>query len=159
MNSETMLLPVKLTDAEVLAKSKSAAEKMRLLRVLKDDLKEHIADVKDRIKEEEAAHARLSVEIGDGQELRNINVNVEMFPHRKVAEYTRVDTGEIVRERAMTTAELDECLQAELFAIDGGKAKPAGKGKRKKEGLLFDDPKDAPKDAPKDMDRYDVGEG
>lgn len=124
---KTMLLPVKLSDSEVLAKSKAAAEKSHVISSLTDAMKDQADDYKARIKEEKAVQARLLQEIGSGSEMRLVEVDVEFFPRSAKAEVTRKDTGEVVLERAMTDEEVKAHRQGQLFKIDGGDA-PADVG-------------------------------
>lgn len=143
--SETMLLPVKLTQDELLAKGKSVAEKARNLSKLKSGLKDSADSFKQKIKLEEAEQAELLRDIGNGTEQRHVDVMTRFFLEEKKAEVERLDTGEIVDTRAMTPHEIEDELkkrQADLFppeAAGGEKKRKPRKAPGKNDGAPPDD--------------------
>ena len=120
MSKDTMLLPVKLTDAETLSKSKAAAEKTNVVLALKRRAKDEGAELKLKIKTEELAVTEMLHDVHNGTEMRHVDVETNFYVDRRAAEVVRTDTGEVVHTRAMDQDEIDAHRQGALFGIEGG---------------------------------------
>ncbi len=114
-------LPVKLTEAERMARFTTAAEKEAAYRAFEDQKKATTRDLGQQMK-------ALRVEIKDlltagreGSENQQVQIDHRRNEERRTIETVRLDTKEIIDSRPMTVEE----RQGKLFSIDGGKAKDA----------------------------------
>jgi hypothetical protein len=117
---EICQLPVKLTETEILNKADVLAKTLRERDELDERRKASAKDFKEQLERVELEVSKLARTIESGQEDRPIDCRWERDDHRSAMVLYRADTGEIVRTRAMTAAELEE-KQIELLGVDGGK--------------------------------------
>lgn len=110
MNPNTMSLPVRLTDLELLAKAKELAAKLAESDDVESRKKLAVAECK-------AKADRLGDEISDlaqtlrtGKEAREVEVQETRDNLARTIETVRIDTGEVVSSRAMTIHELQRPL-------------------------------------------------
>ncbi len=112
-------LPVKLTDAERMARALRAAElqaEYNLVELRKKETARELGLELKRLREriEEAQQA-----VRTGEEPQSVQIEHRRNEERRTIETVRLDTGEIIDTRPMTAEE----RQGKLFAISGGKTK------------------------------------
>lgn len=123
MSKDTMLLPVKLTDQELLSKAGEAAEKTRKLSQAEASLKDVQENYKATIKSLKADVSRLLDEVENRREMRHVEVDTVPVPSLAKMEIFRQDTGELVATRAMSKDELDTHRQGTLIPVDSGRGR------------------------------------
>lgn len=120
---DTMLLPVKLTDQELLSKASEAAEKTRKLAKAEADLKDVQENYKATIKSLKADVGRLLDEVENRREMRHVEVDTVPVASLAKMEIFRTDTGEMVATRAMTKDELETSRQGTLIPVETGRGR------------------------------------
>lgn len=114
MNTE--LLPVVLTDIELLDLGQKLAEKHREARAEEDDQKESKSAMKERLEGIENEISRLAGLIRERREYRNVEVHEMKDFTRGMVDTLRNDTGELVRTRPMTSEDRTVSLFADAAA-------------------------------------------
>lgn len=100
------------TEEELKAKSKDLALSVTRQARTQEEQKAAQSQFKQRIETEQAEIGRLSNNINMGWEMRNIDSIVQYHtPANGTKRVVRIDTGEIVREQAMSSFE----MQQEMF--------------------------------------------
>jgi hypothetical protein len=102
----TRMLPVKLTEDELLQRGKIAAEAIEKKASLKDGLKNAAAVFRGKIKLQDEIINKLSHQISTGEEDREVEVKIKKDHENKRYMEVREDTGEVTVDRAMTPGEL-----------------------------------------------------
>jgi len=104
------VLPCSLTEKEVAAKADELEAALASVDVLKAEKKDRTAEINARIKIAEAHVTEIREVRRTATEMRAVEC-VESFELRLgVARTTRVDTGEMIRERALRSSELQPSL-------------------------------------------------
>lgn len=107
---QTMSLPVALTDEELRARGAELARKVQLAEELTEARKDAAKAAADEIKEVAAEVASLSTVVTSRREYRDVEVDVRKNLEARTMDTFRIDTGELVHSRGLTTAELQENL-------------------------------------------------
>ena len=114
----TEYLKYTFTDEELLALSKTMAKKNQDLGEVEADKKRIVADFAAKVQAFESEIATLARKVYSGYEHRNVECEVTYHtPEIGMKTITRTDTGEIVREEAMSTSERQEILP---FTMESG---------------------------------------
>jgi hypothetical protein len=113
-------LPVKLTEQEILNKADMLAKSLRERDSLDEKRKSQAKTAKDEIDRADLEISKLARTVESGFEDRPIECRWERDDARSAMNLIRLDTGELVSSRSMTSAELDE-KQIELLGVSGGK--------------------------------------
>lgn len=103
-------LPVKLTEHEVLERSRSLAQRHNEKRDLEAERARIVRDYGERLKNLAGEISRLSDIVASGQEHRNVECEEQRQDSRKQFRVVRLDTDEIVELRPMLESELQEDL-------------------------------------------------
>ena len=98
-------LAVSLTDEEVLEKARSLAHLQQELEAVEQEKKAEAQKFKDRIENIEGTIASRAKEIRDGVEFRNVECELRFDWDTNTARTVRLDTMEVINERAITAAE------------------------------------------------------
>lgn len=110
----TEFLRYNFSEDELRQKSKDLALSVTRQARTQEEQKAAQAQFKQRIETEQAEIGRLSNNINMGWEMRNIDCIVEYHkPAQGTKRIVRLDTGEVVRESAMSAHELQEELFTE----------------------------------------------
>lgn len=115
----TELLPVPLTYDEQLQRGKDHAALCQRIAIAKDDAKEEAKGRKLAIKKLETEECELRDVVNTGKERRPVEVRDEYDKEAKLVVTIRLDTGEVVSSRPMTSEELLSQQQGRLFALKG----------------------------------------
>lgn len=107
----TMMLPCKMTEAEALSKSRELAAKVRECNEAEQKKRDAAAEAAATIKALDSEIGRLSREISDNTELREVEVIEETDFGKGVIETFRTDTNEVVSVRAIPLSERQEKLK------------------------------------------------
>lgn len=107
---ETRTLPVRLTDGELLAKSKELAAKITELDEVEDRKKSAVAQCKVKSDELDLDIHKIARILRTGREDREVEVSEIRNDPARTIEVVRLDTGEIVESRPMTIHELQKPL-------------------------------------------------
>jgi hypothetical protein len=102
LKTETRLLPCPLTDSELLAKGDALANCLRLIEEEKEAQEAEKSAMKERLAGFLLQLGKLRQEVQERREFRDVPVEIRVrsMLEATVAE-TRVDTGEVIRERFM----------------------------------------------------------
>jgi hypothetical protein len=114
MKTKQEMLPVRLTEDEVAAKAAEHATKqlaLENLNNLNEDINREMKEAKDKLATQLLHLARI---VDRGEEDRLVDVLDTVYVHARKIVTVREDSGEIVRERSMTSAELHEAQQERL---------------------------------------------
>jgi len=104
-------LRYEFTEEEVRDRSKKLALAVQTQVQAQEEQKAAVAQFKERIESCVSQIGRLSRDINMGWEMRTIDCRVEYhYPVMGTKRISRIDTGEVVREIAMLTSELQENL-------------------------------------------------
>jgi hypothetical protein len=107
----TEYLKYTFTDEELLALSKTMAKKNQDLGEVEDDKKRITADFSAKIQSFESEISALARKVYSGYEHRNVECKVLFHtPDIGMKTVVRTDSGEVVREEAMSTSERQEIL-------------------------------------------------
>lgn len=120
--TESRHLPVKLTQREVLTKSKIAAKGMHELKSLEDDKAEVTKDYAEKIKKKRRDLDTLASEVHTGTEVRPVECDLMPRWSEHMMDLVRPDTGEVVESRPMTHSEKQTEMslrQPSLPEVDG----------------------------------------
>ena len=119
---ESYFLRVDFTVEELREFSKELARKTAELSQGEEDKKAAVSQFADRIAANRADTSRLARNINSGYEMRMVECDVLLNqPVTGTAQIVRLDTGEVVKERAMTGNEMQADLP--LDALDTATAK------------------------------------
>jgi len=118
---ETRDLPVELTDAELLVKSRELATHMQKLYDIRAEAKLSADGYKSTIKTLEQEIAEMQRVVKTGKELRPVEIFERKRFSRSVVEVVRADTFEVVRTRPMTDAEKQRGFFDEAPPFDSSK--------------------------------------
>lgn len=118
----TRKLPVKLTNEEVRLRGKRLAALQAEIASLETKKKAAADDFKSQIGERETEMSRLTREINEERELRDVQVTEEKNWELGEVHLIRLDTGEVVEIRPMTPQELK---RPSLFPARGERAETA----------------------------------
>jgi hypothetical protein len=100
------------TEEETRQKAKDLALALQMKERAESEKKAVVKQFEERIETQASIVSRVSREIYAGWEMRNIKCSVEFHtPTPGAKRITRLDTGELVAERAMESYELQECLK------------------------------------------------
>lgn len=124
MDQKTRKLPVRLTDTELLAKSKELAARITELEDVEATKKSAVAQCKLKSDDLEAEIHDLAKILRTGREDREVEVKELRNDQARTIEVIRIDTGEIVESRPMTIHE----LQKPLFESEEPKEESRKKG-------------------------------
>lgn len=119
---QTESLPVKLTVAEKLDFGTRVSRSLITMATLQVEAKNVASDYKERVKFEAEESARLARCIHSGIEHREIEIREIVERQHSHAAVYRADTGELVRTRPLTPAEMQKSLDEiwdEEFVPDG----------------------------------------
>lgn len=122
MAVETLELPVKLTDPEVLQRADEAAKVTREMYEAEQKRKDTARDQKKVVDDMQLKLKKLARIVETKTEMRPVEVTWERDDARLMMLCIRTDTGEVARTRAMTDKELEE-RTGDLFSIPGGRRK------------------------------------
>lgn len=100
-------LPCTLTSEERHVRSERLARVRVEVRALKDERKVMIKDFKGRLDPLDAEDQRLAAQVTTGVETRLVDVEEIKIFETGTYQLKRIDTGEIIEERAMTAKERD----------------------------------------------------
>lgn len=131
---DTMLLPVKLTDKELLERGTKLAELSYQMGKVDDEKKSSMSSFKAQLDTLEEEAKDVARELRSKTAYRAVEVISRKDYKRAVEETIRQDTREIVNTRPLTPAELQ--LELELKGKKKKEEKPAAKPAEKKEGKL-----------------------
>jgi hypothetical protein len=133
---ETHHLRYNFTEDELKEFSRTMAREAQDLAAAEDQKKVAVAQFAEEIARHKSVVSQMARHINNGYEMRMVRCGVALDkPARGRAEITRLDSGEVVRERAMTEEETKESNQGKLpLAAESpeqppAKAKGAAKGK------------------------------
>lgn len=102
---ETRMLPVKLTETELLAKGDELARKFHEANTEEDQQKEAKAAMKERFDKLKREARELGEIVRSKREMREVEVIARHDLERHVVETVRVDTNEVVETRMMNADE------------------------------------------------------
>lgn len=92
--------------------SRELARKTAELSQAEEDKKAAVSQFADRIAANRADTSRLARNINSGYEMRSVDCEVQLnIPLDRIARIVRLDTGEVVKERAMTGTEMQGSLE------------------------------------------------
>jgi hypothetical protein len=115
---ETLRLPVKLTDVEVLERSRELGDEVQkfedAVAVQKSSAKAH----KDKVDTHDARIRALALVVRSGEEHRPIECEWRADAGLRTLKLVRRDTYEVVRSRPMTDEELAEAAQGAFPFVD-----------------------------------------
>ena len=121
---ETKILPVRLTDLELLERGQRVAELLRQVSEIEEEKKATNSDFKARIEEREGELHDLGSQIRNKAEQREVEVMRQADEEAGIESTIRVDTGEVIGTRAMTPTELAARRQGKLALLPDAKAEP-----------------------------------
>jgi hypothetical protein len=109
-------VPYQFDEAELLALGQELARVNQAQADLEREKKDAAADFGARIKIVDARRAKLARKINEGCELRKVEC-IELLdaPRPGVKSIARVDNGQVIREEAMTAAEMQRTIP---FAVE-----------------------------------------
>jgi hypothetical protein len=114
MKTKQEMLPVRITEPEIVAKAAEHAAKQFEL----ENLKNHNKDLKREMKEDEDKLAikllHLARIVDRGEDDRLVDVHETPSVSERMIYVVRLDTGEQIRARGMTASELQEAQQERL---------------------------------------------
>jgi hypothetical protein len=105
LRNELRLLPVKLTEGELMQRSRHAAELIGQAESEQEELNEHKKERKQAIDALEVEGRRLLHGVRRGEEEREVEVHVVADYAEREIHLVRQDTGEVYFQRAMTPGE------------------------------------------------------
>jgi hypothetical protein len=108
-------LPVQLTQKEIDDKAKKVVALLGEADEIEEKMKGEAAVHKEALKEIKATATDLRKQVLSGTERRLVEVSEERDLSLGEARTVRLDTGEVVRTRKMSAAELERARQPELF--------------------------------------------
>ena len=114
--NHTNNLRCKLTDAQKIERGELAARKARERDRLDDERKSHSSHLGGRIKTLDTEIRKLNSEFLDGFEYRDTSCQTRYHLRTLTMQVVRMDTNEVIEERAMTPEEVDEHKQVPIQA-------------------------------------------
>ena len=122
LGAETNMLPVRLTDRELLDRGGRVSALLKQIDEMEVEAKETANRYKSDVKSLASKVAQIAKQVRNGAEDRSVECEIWLAENSKV-ETIRLDSGEIVDVREATTKE----LQAALFETDPDPSTPAKK--------------------------------
>ena len=116
-------LPVQLTQREIDDKAKKVVALLGEADEIEEKMKGEAAVHKEALKEIKATATDLRKQVLSGTERRLVEVSEERDLSLGEARTVRLDTGEVVRTRKMSAAELERARQPELFLEEAEEAR------------------------------------
>jgi peptidoglycan hydrolase CwlO-like protein len=114
LHTETRYLPVRLTPGELIDRVDQFSETLRLEKQLAERHEAEKARMKVELKDIEGRKAREAAIIESRHEDRRVEVQHVLDADKPLVREVRQDTGEVLRERAATQAELQRSLPANV---------------------------------------------
>ncbi len=105
-----MLLPVKLSEAEVNAKAQELAVTCDRIKGYEEERRETVAGINVSIKEHKHILTKLTREVRTGKEEREVPTSESTDWEHNLVHTIRVDTGETVGSRVLTASEKQQPL-------------------------------------------------
>ena len=105
VTKEQRYLKCDLSDEELLTKGTDLANKLDRITALEDTKKAHAAQLKAQIEELTAQVKVLHGAVRNKWEFRNVDCKHELIHKTAKVKVTRIDTGAVIVDRKMTTAE------------------------------------------------------
>lgn len=102
----TQKLPCKLTDTEVQAAGTELASVIESISVEEERQKEVKAGLKQKLAELNKNVIELASKVSKREELRDVEVSINLVPDTMLVNEVRIDTGEIVKTRKADNDEL-----------------------------------------------------
>jgi hypothetical protein len=102
---ETQLLPVKLTEGELLAKADELVRTLHAIKMEKADQDDAKSAMKGRLVGLEKDADQLANIVRSKSEMREVETKVRLVDEKGVVETFRIDTGEVIGTRVMTGEE------------------------------------------------------
>lgn len=119
---QTMNLPVKLTEIEILASGQALASTIREIDNLELDKSEAAKEAGLKIKRAREHATLLARVLASGTEMRDVEIRVVRNSEARTMETYRIDTDELVHSRGLTIEELQE----NLFSVEITEQKASG---------------------------------
>lgn len=116
-------LPVQLTQREIDDKAKKVVALLGEADEIEEKMKAKAFLFKEELKEIKAKATDLRKQVLSGTERRLVEVSEERDLSLGEARTVRLDTGEVVRTRKMSAAELERARQPELFLEEAEEAR------------------------------------
>jgi hypothetical protein len=110
IGSFTKSLPVKLTQDELLQKSRELAGTVQDYATEESRQTDIKAQLKARLTELDAKRTQLAIVVARQEEYRDVRCEVVADPRTLMAHITRDDTGEVVETRRLTETERQDVL-------------------------------------------------
>lgn len=120
-NPWTEQLPVRLTDGEIRERGEELAAKLEKQAEVTIEAKAKATAYKDVINELGTQINALAWKVNQGKENRAVDCREEANFTNRMAETFRMDTGEVVRSRPLTPAEMQRDMFAEERKAKAGK--------------------------------------
>lgn len=117
---ETLALPVKLTEAEVLERSREMAAEVAARQSAEDARKASASAHKARVESHDLKVALLAGVVASGEELRQVECEWQADAGLRTLRLVRRDTRAVVRSRPMTDEEVTEASQGAFPFVEGG---------------------------------------
>ena len=121
---ETRILPVRLTDAELLERGQEVAKLLSEIALVEEEKKAANSGFKARVEELEGQCRDFDTQIRNEAEQREVSVSRSIDDVRGVEEVYRDDTGEVIGTRALSPSEIAERKQGKLALLPDAKAEP-----------------------------------
>ena len=103
---ETRVLDVRLTEQEIIERSKAQAELIKKITDVESEKTETAKKLGDKIKVLTRQLRGVAEEVRSGVKYVEVEVSRSKDPKRGVEETIRVDTGEVISTRALSPAEM-----------------------------------------------------
>ena len=105
METVTVSAKYEFSEKEILLKAKDLSEKYQKALALEEERKSNASDLKSQIDDLEAQMNQLTQDIKSGHEMRDRQCTVEKNFRKKIKIFKSVETGEVVKEEILTTAD------------------------------------------------------
>jgi hypothetical protein len=115
-------LPIHLSDEEVAERAQRAADKQAEIGRLTDERESHMKELAGQIKSAEGARNELLRQVRLRQDLDFVGVEKRLLPKERAVQVVRLDTGEVIDERAAREDEM------QIHLLPGSKPKRDGDG-------------------------------
>ncbi len=103
-------LPVKLTEAEIIAKARELAAGIKNFAVTREEAKDSAKDFREQKESIMASNEKLAEIIADGYEKRPVEIERVPDFERGITRVVRTDTGELLSEVKMSEADRQPTL-------------------------------------------------
>lgn len=117
---QTELLPVELLEHEVREKGEELARLIARHDAIKDAHKQAAKQQKEELEGVNLEIREIGEEVRTRKERRRVEVQERFYPEKGNVATVRMDTGEVVRTRAMSPAEKEASRQGTLFRVHPG---------------------------------------